>query len=239
MRFLLFTFCCFVALAVSGAEPGLLFYASYDKNIDADFAKGSPVGKGVAEITRNNGGYKGEALIAKAGFVGVELYDGVKYIRNGNINRGSGTIEFYFKPLPGFYLKKKVWRRIFLCAVEKFRKEGTRNYRWLRIDFCQKKKMPMLRVFEQDTMIKYSSHLVKKKPDIEIGKWYHLAYTWDANSRKLFLNGKLLVQRPGKGPLPQLAEYFHVGALPWNGAEATHSLIDELKIWDSPLPKYK
>ncbi len=231
MRVLLIFFILFAAVWTYGTEKGLLFYASYDKGVDADFAKGAPKGSGVAEITQNKGGIKGEALIARAGFVGVELYDGVKYLCNGNLKREAGTVEFYVKPLPGFFMKKKVWRRIFLCTYYKLRKEGKRDYRWFRIDFCTKKNIPMLRVFEQDTMIKYRTHLVKKQPRIEIGKWYHLAYAWNNQGRKLFLNGKLIVEGASKSPLPLLPEYLHVGALPW-GHEDSRCLIDELKIWD-------
>jgi len=222
-----------------GLERQLVFHASYDKTHDADFAKGCPAGSGVAEITRDGSGISGEALIARHGFVGVELYEGVKYLRTGNLPRKSGTVEFHFKPLPGFFKKSPLWRRIFICSVEKTFEGDKRHYRWFRIDFARKKGSHMLRAFEQDTRTGHGVHLVCREPKIAIGKWRHVTYSWDDKSRQLRLDGILVAQSETNGGLPLLPPFLHVGALPCprNGADDACSLIDELKIWSQPVKK--
>ena len=234
-----FLLCCLVFFSGSSLlaeEKGLLFYASFDKGVDADFAKGCPDASGCAEITENRQGYSGEALIAKYGWYGVEQYTGIKYLTAGNLKHSQGTIEFYLKPLPGFFQQKKQWRRIFVSMYNKVFENNRRLYRWFRIDFTKKKTRLSFRVFEQDQHTGHQSHIQKHSPDFKENIWYKIAYCWQGKNRSLFINGKLVASGQATGTLPQAGSQLFIGSGP-HGGEASNCLIDELKIWDHV--KYK
>lgn len=219
--------------AHAAETDGLLFYASFDKDLDADFAKGPSASSGVAETTESGAGFSGEALIAQRGWYGVEQYTGIKYLLTGNVNHLEGTLEFHVKPLPGFLSKSDDWRRIFVCSYEKVFEDRKRLYRWVRVDFKRTKGEYRLRVYEDDMHSGHHSHLQKVSPGWQEGKWYHVAYCWQGKERTLFVDGKLVAsgQATGPEPLPKAGAYLYVGG-GLDGGECPDALIDELKIWD-------
>ena len=222
--------------AAFAGDPDLLFYASYDHGLDAEVAVGTPTALGVALITRGGQGFRGEALIAQHGFVGVELYTGVKYLLAGNLRREEGSIEFYVKPLPGFLMNATGthWRRIMVCTFDKQVIENERLYRWFRIDFSYKAGHNRLRFFEQDMHNEYSHHIQVLEPRLAAGVWYHIAYCWRGKRRTVHLNGKLLEDENASGTFPETGVHLTVGGGP-HGApqQAANALIDELRIWRS------
>ena len=234
-------FAIFAAIALCAGtsrasdDAVLLFHASFNKGLDADFAKGCPTATGCAEITEGEKGFSGEALIAKTGWYGVEQYTGIKYLLAGNLRYDEGTIEFYVKPLPGFFTGKKDWRKIFVCMFNKVFENNIRLYRWFRIDFRKIKGKHRLRVFERDMHTGQKSHIQKLSPEWKIGEWYHIAYCWKDKKRVLFVNGAIAASGTAAlTGLPQAGARLFVGSGPFGGRQAPHCLIDELKIWSKP-----
>ena len=211
-------------------EKGLLFYASFDRSIHADFAKGCPDATGCAEITENAQGLIGEALIAKSGWYGVEQYTGVKYLFAGNLEHEAGTIEFHLKPLPGFFGRKESWRKIFLCMHDKTIEENRRLYRWFRIDCNYRDDLHKLRVFEQDMHLDKGSHLTAPSPALAVNQWCKIAYCWQGKDRALYFNDVLVATGETTDLLPHAGAHLYFGADP-HGKSVPHALMDELRIW--------
>ena len=215
------------AAADAQVPGGLLFHASFDRTLDADFAAGCPVARGQATLTRDGGGRAGEALIARLDFPGAQPFLAPWYLTAGNIHRDAGTIELWVKPLPDLLDDPEHRRIIFHSWIERTRKTNPRVF---RIDTYHGR----LRIFEQEVGEDYSSHIQIPLDDWREGRWHHIAYTWMNGERVAYVDG---VEKgrasPGRG-LPHLGDFFRIGAGNW-ATQPAHCLIDEVRIWDHPL----
>jgi hypothetical protein len=90
----------------------------------------------------------------------------------------------------------------------------------------------------EDTNTKQEAQ-VNAKSSAPIGKWTHVAATFDRGAIKLYVNGKLEGSAVSKTVnRTSLAEYPHdditIGAL-WDDNYNFHGAIDEVGIWNRPL----
>lgn len=204
---------------------GLLFHASFDGRVDADFAAGCPIAQ--AQATLSAEGKVGQALLAERGFPGAQPFLAPWYLTAGNISRDAGTVEVWVKPLPGLLTDPERRRVIFHSWIERTRKT---NPRVLRIDTNR----GLLRIFEQEVGEDYSSHIQIPLEGWQEGQWHHIAYTWAGGERVAYVDG---IERgrasPGRS-LPHLGEFFSIGAGSWS-MEPAHCLVDEVRIWNRAL----
>lgn len=72
--------------------------------------------------------------------------------------------------------------------------------------------------------------------DVPREGWHHLAGTWRRERVKLFLDGKLVQERPYSFMPRALTGNFHLGDDGWHTPHASHTLLDEVKIYRYALP---
>lgn len=76
---------------------------------------------------------------------------------------------------------------------------------------------------------------------IPVEQWSHVAMTWDVKSgnRRMFLNGKLVGEKGGAKPIPNVQNHFGIGL--WVGWPAAwgddmfKGIIDEVRFWNRVL----
>ncbi|HEX29743.1 TPA: LamG domain-containing protein [Candidatus Poribacteria bacterium] len=76
---------------------------------------------------------------------------------------------------------------------------------------------------------------------IPVEQWSHVAMTWDVKSgnRRMFLNGKLVDEKGGAKPIPNVQNHFGIGL--WVGWPAAwgddmfKGIIDEVRFWNRVL----
>ncbi len=71
---------------------------------------------------------------------------------------------------------------------------------------------------------------------IPLNEWHFIAVTFDGTTLRFYLDGKLDGQHAVSGPLCTNDEPLNIGADFPGGDEYWHGLIDELRIWNRPLP---
>lgn len=64
---------------------------------------------------------------------------------------------------------------------------------------------------------------------MEVGKWYHIAGTWDGTTMKLYLNGKLIGQSTPGGSLDSPDGSIRISHV----TETMDGYIDEVRIWNT------
>ena len=188
-------------------EDGLLFYASYDKTITADFsAAGAPQGKAVTYESRLVAGKIGKAMnIARGGCV--------EYRRAGHIQELEGTISFWFKTkFPGNE-RRGMWR--IFCEVD-------HNH----LQFYKSIDGSALRVAYKN--FDYKADAVQADiSHVKAGEWHHTTLCWGASRIALYLDGRLAEAKDTGGLVPFTSKVIKSNA---NG----DIVIDELKIYDRP-----
>ncbi|MFH0796925.1 MAG: LamG-like jellyroll fold domain-containing protein [Candidatus Omnitrophota bacterium] len=193
----------------------LLFH--FNKGFTADYATGERSGTGTAALTQNNGGYWGEALIAKKGLCvnsdGLEvMYKWLEYKAQNNYDSKKGTIELWVKLLktPSEIVSEKEtekFAQMVLISIIKWDQHGQQsNWATLMIDY-NFYETPQWKVTvyeskkEQDVFVdgQVWSELYRNRFHLDydiVGwnkeVWHHIAFTWDAeqNTRALFVDGK-------------------------------------------------
>ncbi|NOY35679.1 MAG: LamG domain-containing protein, partial [bacterium] len=212
---------CFAAIVIavvftvnsSGESGKTIFYASFDKGVNAD--KSAGLGPGVFNAKRNAPDFN-QALASQEdpllklapGLKGKGLLTGVDgqvvyYKADGNINPSSWTVTFWVKGLKGKnYLGGENHQELF----EMFGGGGwTRFYKYLNrgnLMFLVTKKGPNKKKIGQRLYLRNK---------MEVNKWNFFALTYEKGSGVgLYLNGKLAARDAGMEPIQKPA-WFRVG----------------------------
>ena len=243
-------------LASIDKSTELVYYVPFDKgSSEALFSIGPTKGFGVSENIGKVPGVVNDALrldskrrLTNLGMLRLPM--GIQYSNLGKVlNKESGTLEFYFRPLPEILSGKK-WDISPLFSI------GTQTWMWPgsedftlgfvknngkllleykeRIRLLQwptKKSVPIVNnpVSEQ----KKSFAIVSPKTNF-VNKWHHLAFVWNANERKIYLDGKEVIsQKSLKNPcISSFAPSLYLGCISLNQPYISSCDFDELKIYN-------
>ena len=231
---LLFSISTFLHAA---GDDFLLFYASFDKNVNADKATGLKLG--VVNPKHNNPNF-GNALESQKdpllklipGIKGNGLLTGVDgqvvyYQAKGNINPATWTVSFWVKGIDGKnYLKaNNIYHQFFEMA-----ESGggwTRFYKTLHADGI------LLLITKKDPREESVIQKLRISPKIDVSKWHFFTITYEkGNGVSIYLNGKLAAQDLGIEPI-QKPVWFRVGQS--FGSKESNRIIDEFKIYGKAL----
>jgi len=197
-------------LASALETEDILFYSSFEGEIQAEIAKGSPIGKQIGNISYAEG-KTGKGIVVGEGEA--------KFSSEGNIWPERGTIEMWIKPLD--------WRGDdnefhSLFSLKKLKLVKTQDN---QLSFTVKGEgMQGIESFQGITTRCIWSE----------NTWHQLIVTWDEEEMKLYIDGKLYQRRVGVDvPQSWENEEFCIGGL--ETAKKTHTLIDELYIYKRPL----
>jgi len=225
------------------AKPELLFHAPFDGSAKAAFAKGdaSPMKEANLEYAP---GKHGQAVRLSSA-----LKTKLAYSAPGNLNHTCGTISFWFKhewpeKRPGFRDEDgKDWRRGILHAPaeNKHPGDGALWFWWWK---------NAIRADRGDLDGRYTG-LWQSAINETPGVWRHYILTWDDFGSRVYVDGKVSLvsdshspQREAlavKDPLEfdrddSVFRTFFVGSNA-DGKFRLDGLIDDLKIWSSPMNK--
>ena len=207
----------------------LLFRVSFDKNCNADFAKGSNKAIIYGKVELKNGKNGGKcAIFRKKG-------DYINYLSTGNYNPRRGTIIFYVKELDT-KAKQRIWNSYFQL-----------------IDFKKRQIFEIVRLWQPFSVaggIWQSCRVLEKvgAPVAAENKWAQYAFTWQRNVIAIYKNGKLEDKRYNvsfalpveKGARFYLGRSKHASAWSDSFHTGTHLLKDapakakEMKIGKEP-----
>lgn len=218
--------------AAAGMDNGLLFYASFDGNLEADVAVGEAKPKEVLT----------EEVEFVPGVKGMAARGSFRYPSANNISPDSGTIAFW--------ARKVNWHAndggvvIFFCTghVTRHRKSASalRLYKYREVDprraseIWISNKLNVFAATGEEVDGEFISRARNGLPvDIsgwQIGEWHHVALSWNGHSGmvRLYVDGFLVGN--SRMPLPgYFSEAFTLGS--------RGSLIDfdEVRIYDRPL----
>ena len=241
---------------VTPVDPAaeMVFYVPFDGgSAEALFSRGPTGVFGTAEPGPAVPGVAGEAFridgkrrMTPLGILRLPM--GLQYSHPGRaLTRESGTLEFWFRPLPEMLTKKR-WEPFPLFSI------GTRTWMWPDSEdfsLCLAKSGGKLR-FEYREHVrlrrwpdgapvktagspcaeKKSSHIIADKKGF-IGRWHHLAFTWAPERRRVFLDGQPVMTVEAKkdpcvsAPDPSL----YLGCAALNQPFTASGDFDELKIY--------
>ena len=210
------------AAAAAAAEPGLLFYASFDNRTDADYAAGEASGKIMGSAKdRFASGVKNQAL--RVGKTGKDLRS-VTFAGAGNINPKRGTLSFYFKP-ENWNRNVKAFQHLFYAFGTD---DGKRSF--LLID----RYMGKDELVVEDRCGEAGNSFRQKTGHWRDGLWHHLGVVWGGDSLCVYVDGEPRYKKTGFNRLSGAWKTMIIGAMNWNVTQGT-ALIDEVKIYDRQL----
>ena len=221
------------ALSVATArsiEPS--FYASFDRGPVADTATGSPTGKPSAGLVLS-GGLVGKALTVGAA-EGRELsctYEGA-----GNISSERGAVSLWLRPLdwegsdPHFQVFFSASGENAVMHVYRYQDVGAQSAHSRKLLFLFG---PAGKNAAGGWEWTIASSARAREWDTEA--WHHVACAWDAENMALYLDGRLEDEKQVRAPPGAAFDRFAVGGFgSWQNAAGT-TLVDELKVYGSPL----
>src|SRR6202451_1748691 len=209
------------------AEPGLLFYLSGDKNLNADYAAGgNPVPNYVKDLKILPGGVSGSYIQCGDNQL-------LSYWAPGNIYSQRGTLSFFWRA------RTPVDQTEFPIFRVGYGDHSSWDMVWLRIDYNGHG----FDAFVTDvnlgrTRVSYTM------PDFPKGnEWVHLALAWgETNGIRFYVNGKLAAEKPATGMFDAALDQFgpHSRIIGPTGVESSYNFdrggdIDELRIYDRAL----
>ena len=219
VKFALWAICLFPGTEILAERGGVLFYVSFDGN-------GTAVGTDHVspDVRCGNGklnfqaGKRGKALRSGDG-LGLPYYS-----PRGHVYPQQGSVEFWVCPLdwtPGdekFHSFFQIQSPGFI-NIYKYHQSQQLLFR-------------MGALYTDEKKVKVAAADVSNwKP----GQWYHVTVTWDSKAQSLYLDGKP-ANRVGDPFLPKgLAAPMQVGDFALGLKRNTHSLLDELYIYDRAL----
>jgi len=218
-----------VSLAANAAplvRDGLLFYASYDRSLDADFAKGK------GRVVRSKGkafveGKSGKALLCRR--KGGVLF--CEYAAKDNVLPNCGTIAFHFKP---------DWSEPDAAGHCFFFRPGKAN-RGAGCNATDSMTVTARRYRKRDAELWFwrddhggGNHLTRTSLEgWRKGEWRHVAVTWDDEFAEIYVDGELK-GRHNSGLIVEPDTMFFVGASR-NGAFCSEGSLDEFCVYDRVL----
>ncbi len=224
---MMFAICVCISTSVFSAEENMIFCASFDTGVKADYAGGSAGGTAELELQE---GVSGNAVV-----VGVEKKEGEEkrgyycgYQGLNNVNLEEGTITFWVKSLDWYGKDGHV--HLFFEA------------------FGQDSRLTIYKYDVRDNPIGFIFGPPKQKDDTfiwtltrcsvmdwEPGEWHHIACSWDFATAKLYIDGELKHSNKIKNfPTTPFTSFYVGGRNPknWSNTGPGKSLIDELKIYN-------
>lgn len=210
-------------------EPGLLFYLSGDRGVNADFAASGKTEPNFAneQVKILPGGVKGPYL--QCGHLQM-----LSYWAAGNIYAQRGAISFYWRA------RDPVSKTEFPIFRVGYADHSSWDMVWLRIDYNGK---PGFDAFVTDvnlgrTRVSYAMPDFPK-PD----QWVHLALTWDeSRGIRFYVNGKLAGEKAATGMFHAALDQFgpHSRVISPTQVQSAYNFdrggdIDELRIYDRML----
>lgn len=205
---------------------GLLFYLSADKNLTADYAKGTAVPNFSFSAKSVANGFKNGALQTEDDNV-------LSWQAPGNMYAARGTLSFFWRA------RTPLGRAPFVLFRAGYADHTSWDMVFLRIDynghgydaFVTDNNLSRIRLsFKLDAL---------PAPDA----WSHIAFSWDENSGvRLYVNGKLVAEKKTKAVLDAGLDQFGMAAR----AVSPHQVMsrynwmrgsdyDELRIYDHAL----
>ena len=209
------------------SEPGLLFYLSGDKNLNADYAAGgNPVPNYFKDLKILPGGVSGS-------YIQCGNSQLLSYWAPGNIYSQRGTLSFFWRA------RDPLDETEFPVFRVGFADHSSWDMVWLRIDWNGHG----FDAFVTDVNLGRTRVSVKlpdlPKPD----QWLHLALAWDETSGiRFYVDGKLMATKEATGLFDTALDQFgpHSRIIAPTGVESSYSYdrggdIDELRIYDRML----
>lgn len=215
----------------AAAEPDLLFYASFDGTVAADFATGSAKPKTVYGTPLFEPGVRGKAL------VGAEAGALLLYLTQDNILPQKGTVAMWVKPVD-WALDKGNFHAFFVSQSPKG---------WLQLYTIPEDGSLQMLVGNSSGGWRvgyWSTGKILSNNVLSENKWLHIVGTWDAGKISLYVNGEFMssdaydmINGSRGGPPTQLGEIFSVGDDQWARARSAprKTLIDEFKVYSRPF----
>jgi len=209
-------------------EPGLVFYAPFDKHrVDAVVAKGSPDSSFKQSIElRNFPGVKGGALMLEDG-------ERCEYDLQGNLNPRQGAITCWFKPV-NWDGSDRLFHHL-ICINDK--KTPTSWYIY-KYTYPRHLNFYVARGSGNDQIRTYCGTSMEKWTR---DQWHHVAVTWNAEEMRLYADGRPEGrQRVPEGFFPDKVDGVlsvspvHYWKNKWSSPES-RTLIDEVRVYDRVL----
>jgi hypothetical protein len=209
------------------SEPGLLFYLSGDKDLNADYAAGgNPVPNYVKDVKIVPGGVSGSYI--QCGDTQL-----LSYWAPGNIYSQRGTLSFFWRS------RTPVDETEFPVFRVGFADHSSWDMVWLRIDWNGHG----FDAFVTDVNLGRTRVSVKLPEDPKPDQWMHLALAWDETSGiRFYVDGKLMATKEATGLFDTGLDQFgpHSRVIGPTGVESSYSYdrggdLDELRIYDRAL----
>jgi Concanavalin A-like lectin/glucanases superfamily len=209
------------------SEPGLLFYLSGDKDLNADYAAGgNPVPNYVKDIKIVPGGVSGSYIQCGDNQL-------LSYWAPGNINSQRGTLSFFWRS------RTPVDETAFPVFRVGFADHSSWDTVWMRIDWNGHG----FDAFITDVNLGRTRVSVQLPDAPKPDQWLHLALAWDETSGiRFYIDGKLMATKEATGLFDTGLDQFgpHSRVIGPTGVESSYSYdrggdIDELRIYDRML----
>lgn len=206
------------------SEPGLLFYLSGDKTLNADYAAGgNPVPNYVKDVKIQPNGVRGSYI--ECG--NTQL---LSYWAPGNIYAQRGTISFFWRA------RTPLDETAFPVFRVGYADHSSWDMVWMRIDWNGHG----FDAFVTDVNLGRTRVSVKLPEIPRPEQWLHLALAWDETSGiRFYIDGKLMATREATGLFDTNLDQFgpHSRLIAPTGVESSYSYdragdIDELRIYD-------
>ncbi len=209
------------------SEPGLLFYASGDKDLNADYAAGgNPVPNYLKDVKIVPGGVSGP-------FIQCGDSQLLSWWAPGNIHAQRGTLSFFWRA------RTPLDETAFPVFRVGFADHSSWDMVWLRIDWNGHG----FDAFVTDVNLGRTRVSVQL-PDLpRSDQWLHLALAWDETSGiRFYIDGKLMATKEATGLFDTALDQFgpHSRVIGPTGVESSYSYdrggdLDELRIYDRML----
>lgn len=215
-RSLVFLFSASLCAATGQAAPsGLLFRASFDKTLAAEFAAGDPepltaIGVGLDEVA------------------GFRPNSSLTWDARGNLYAEQGTVSFWWRPdePPG-----RLRFPIFLVSYEQ---HSTWDFNFARIEWTGSE----LAARVNDRNLEYHSVSAPFRP--QVGRWVHIVLSWnERDGLRFYLDGRLAGAAAGPMALDARLDQFGFmsnAVTPHHTAGTENSAsIDEVRIYSAAV----
>ena len=202
-------------------QSGLLFYCSFGRSTDADYAVGDAKCEafGPAE-ERFAQGIEGKGVRVGYDASQKKLFQ-LRYKANKNVLYRQGTFCFWMKSENWSPDSRKYCHLIAARNTENNRQIMVCKYDGPNLNFL---------IGEKNNTIAHAN-----LSGLKSGQWHHLAAAWDESGQKLYLDGKLTELTGRSEMMPEMAfNQLLLGYRGWDVEDGV-SVIDELRIYDRPL----
>jgi len=219
----LIVFLCSALWVEAEWQDGLLFHASFDQGVTADFAKGKP------EPATNGNPRLAEGVRGKVLLVGDSSVTGLAYENDANFSITQGTVAFWLQPIDWLGNRGKAkFFNLFMQGAG-----SGAGYFGLEMERFNQPE-PVLIFYSLNFSNRRNMHI----PCAGSGHWlnhawHHVALTWNSREGRLFVDGEFV----GSDRLtePFQSSDLHSQTFTIGGSGEEHTALDELRLWNRPL----